>query len=80
MKAELVSLDKSGDEGIYNAVLKISDETGAEEPILRRALERSIRSLNALTGIRERIEEIDDRANRLLAATTAREKAWRLAV
>ena len=80
MKAELVSLDKGDDEGIYNAVLKISDESGTEEPTLRRALERSVRSLNALAGIRERIEEIDDRANRLLAATTEREKAWRLAV
>ena len=80
MKAELVSLDKGGDEGIYNAVLKISDESGSEEPALRQALERSVRSLNALSGLRERIEEIDDRANRLLAATVAREKTWRLAV
>ena len=80
MKAELVSLDKGGDEGIYNAVLKINDTTGSEEPVLRQALERSIRSLNALAGIRERIEEIDDRANKLLQATIEREKTWRLAI
>ena len=80
MQAELVSLDKGGDEGIYNAVLKINDTTGSEEPVLRQALERSIRSLNALAGIRERIEEIDDRANKLLQATIEREKTWRLAI
>jgi len=62
MRAEVVSLEPGEEPGLFKAVLKMTDERLRDIELVRKALERSVNSLNALEMVRENAEALEARA------------------
>lgn len=75
MRAEVISLEPGDAEGLYKAVLKITDEHELDE-LVRKALERSVSTLNALELVRAGVEATEARA--ILLQRTVAQKALKV--